>query len=55
MTLREYFVMFDNRKDFESDEIFDSMILFEKFFLCKWKMENKYPFSLICKTADLRV
>ena len=38
MALREDFVLFDNMKDFESDEIFDFIILFAKFFLCKCKM-----------------
>ena len=44
MKLTEDFVLFGNAKDFESDEIFDFIILFVKFFfIYKWKMENKCP------------
>ena len=35
MKLKEDFVLFGNAKDFESDEIFDFIISFTKFFKCK--------------------
>ena len=35
MMLHEDFVLFGNMKDFESEEIWDFMILFAKFFLYK--------------------
>ena len=40
MKLKEDFVLFGNAKDFESDKIFDFIILFAKFY--KWIMENKH-------------
>ena len=54
MTLHEESVLFGNVKDFESNEIFAFIILFTKFVLCRWKMENKYAFwgGRICKTTD---
>ena len=49
------FFLSGNVKDFESDEIFDFIILFAKFFLCKYKLENKCPFlRVVVKTTDLK-
>ena len=45
MKLTEDFVLFGNAKDFESDEIFDFIILFVKFFLYtngKWKINAHF-------------
>ena len=53
--LTEDFVLFVNAKDFESDEIFDFIILFAKFFIHKWKMENKLPlFNVFQKQLETR-
>ena len=55
MTLNEDFVLFGHMKDFESDYVLDFTELFAKLFLYTGKMENKYPFSRICKTTDFKV
>ena len=52
MTLNEDFVLFGHMKDFESDYVLDFTELFAKLFLYTGKMENKYPFSRICKTTS---
>ena len=53
MKLTEDFVLFGNAKDFESDEIFDFIILFANvfcfFYLHKWKI-NAHFFLCISKT-----
>ena len=45
MKLTEDFVLFGKAKDFESDEIFDFIILFAKFFFLdtngKWKINAR--------------
>ena len=41
MKLKEDFVLFGKAKDFKSDEIFDFIILFARFFIYKREMENK--------------
>ena len=45
MKLTEDFILFGNAKDFESDEIFDFIILFANvfFFFLSTQMENKRP------------
>ena len=41
MKLKEDFVLFGKAKDFKSDETFDFIILFARFFIYKREMENK--------------
>ena len=43
MKLKQDFVLFGNAKYFVSDETFDFIIVFAKFFTYKWKLENKRP------------
>ena len=53
MKLTDDFVLFGNAKDFESEEIFEFIILFAKFVIHKRKMENKRSlFHVFRKATD---
>ena len=49
MKLKQDFVLFGNAKDFVSDETFDFIIVFAKFFTYKWKLEINARFFVYFK------
>ena len=49
--LKEDFVLFGKAKDFKSDEIFNFIILFARFFIYKWKWKIN-AISGISNTTD---
>ena len=53
MKLKDDFALFGNAKDLESEEIFEFILLFAKYFIHKRKMENKRSlFDVFKKATD---